>query len=273
MSRRLRRVTRPIRHALAYAGLRTVVAALRCLPTKVALRTGELLGRAAGLVARRDTRRMRRHLALLPNPPSTSACWADLGRRFAELVCARRLLAEVEVHGEALAAEPRPHGALVATAHLGNWELMAAALAARGHAVHAVAARAQRGPLFRWLDRERAAFGVRTLHPGDSGRRLARLLGQGASVALFVDQATRERSRPIPFLGRPAPTPVTLERLQALTGARVVFAWTFRDGAGRHHVHLEPVEAPTMEFLTARVEALVSAHPTQWVWLHDRWRW
>ncbi len=213
---------------------------------------------------------MRRQLAVLPDPPSVGACWADLGRRVAELANVRRLLGQVVVHGEALSQLERPNGVIVATAHLGNWELMAAALAARGHPVHTVAARPQSGPLFRWLAAERAALGVHTHPPGGGGRALVKILRAGGSAAVFVDLATRERSREVRLFDRPTPMPRTVERLRELTGADVVFAWTHRED-GVHHIHLEAVPDPTLETLAARVEVAVRAWPAQWVWLHDRW--
>ncbi len=266
----LRRATRPLRHGLAFVGLRGLVGLLRLLPLGLSVSLGAAAGRAIGALARGETARMRARLALLDDPPTPGACWADLGRRFVEWTNARRMLDRVRVHGAELAEEPRPRGALVATAHLGNWELMAAALAARGLPVEALAARDRGGPLHAWLARERATLGVRTHSVGGGARAARRILGDGGALALFIDQATHERCRPVPFLGRPAPTPTTLERLRDLSGARVVFAYTLRAADGRHDVFLEAPAEPTLEALTARVEALVRDHPAQWVWLHDR---
>ncbi len=273
MSRRgfLRRKTRPLRHGAAFLVLRVAVAVLRVLPLRLALALGAGFARCVGPVFRRDSRTMRRQLTVLADPPPVGDCWADLGRRVVELACARRLLADVRIHGEGLGEADRPCGVLVATVHLGNWELMAAALAARGHAVHAIAALPQTGPLFRWLGAERAALGVHTHPPGGGAREAVRILRDGGAVALFVDLATRERSCEVTLFGRPTRMPRTLERLREMTGADVVFAWTFRDAQGRHHVHLEAVDDPSPAALAARVEAVVQAHSLQWVWLHDRW--
>lgn len=284
----LRRLTRPARHAVAFGGLRLLVGALRRLPVDTALAAGETLGRFIGRFARAERRRLMARLAhALPEPPSPDACFADLGRRFAEFACADRLLDRVELAAEDVArfeaARALGRGVLVATAHLGNWELLAAALAARGHPVHAIAARARRGPLHRWLARHRAALGVVVHAPGSEGRAevaravvaravVARLRG-GEAVAIFVDQATAERGRPVPFFGRPAPTPVTFERLLARTGAAPLLVWSARGPDGRHRIRVEALDAgPPLDAVTARIEALVRAHPAQWVWLHDRWR-
>lgn len=164
------------------------------------------------------------------------------------------------------AAQAGGRGVLVATAHLGNWELMAAALARRVDFA-AIAAAPKRSPLIRWLAAERAALGVTTLSVGDA-RAALRRLRSGGVVALFIDQRTRERSRPIPFLGRPAPTPITFERLAAASDAATLLVWTARvDGV--HRIFARPVT--DLDDATAHLEAAVRAHPTQWIWLHDRW--
>lgn len=267
----LRRTSRPLRHALAYGLLRALVGLLRLQPLSVSLALGACLGRLIGLFARRDSRRMRAQLAVLPAPPTVSACWADLGRRFAELACARRILSRFELPPEDAArlgaALDSGRGVLVATSHLGNWELLGAALAARGYDVVAVAARPKASPLHRWLDRERRALGVRALAPGGGARAARRHLAGGGAVALFVDQHTGERGRPIDFFGRPAPTPGTYERLLATAGAVPLLVW-----CARYTIRVEAV--PTgdpLAWLTARLEQLIAADPARWVWLHPRW--
>lgn len=143
---------------------------------------------------------------------------------------------------------------------------MAAALA-QHITFSAIAAGPKNSPLIRWLAAERAALGVRTLSIGQA-RTAVRRLQAGETVAVFIDQRTRERSRPIPFLGRPAPTPLTFERLAALSGAPTLLVWTARiDGVHRifaAHIH-------SLEDAMQRLEVAVRAHPTQWIWLHDRW--
>lgn len=274
MSRSLRARTRPLRHGLAALALRALFGALRRLPIDAARRVGAGLGRFIGLLARGERRRMTARLRrALPDPPPVGDCWASLGRRAVELALADRLLDRVEIPPAARAAfdaaRADGRGVLVATAHLGNWELMAAALAARGFPVHAIAARRQSGPLHAWLAAWRARLGVTVHPPGGGARAVIARLREGGVAAVFVDQATAERSRPIRFFGRPAPTPLTFERLRALTGAAPLFVACLPAGRG-YRVIAEPIAG--LDALTARIEALVRAHPAEWVWLHDRWR-
>lgn len=226
---------------------------LRLLPRQLSAACGAGFGRIIGLFQ-----------------PGHSACWADLGRRAAELACARKWVEHVVIDPTAWAlfeaAQAQGKGVLVATAHLGNWELMAAALARRVDFA-AIAAAPKPSPLIRWLAATRAALGVRTLTVGQARQAVARLQAGGV-VAVFIDQRTRERSRPIMFMGRPAPTPLTFERLADLSGAPTLLAWTARS-EGTHHIFAEEIQG--LEDATAKLEIAIRAHPTQWIWLHDRW--
>ncbi len=274
----IRRLTRPARHGLAAVALRLLFGLLRLLPVTTARRLGAALGRGIGLVARRERRAMADRLgqALGSHAPPVGACWASLGRRAVEFALADRMLDRVTLAPEAVAtfaaARAEGRGVLLATAHLGNWELMAAALAARGFAVHAVAAAPRSGPLHRWLAAHRARLGVSVIAPGGGARTLVERLRAGQAAALFVDQATGRRCRDLPVFGRPAPTPTTFPRLLALTGARPLFIHAERRGTG-YQVVLEPVVgADPLAAVTARIEAAVRRDPAEWVWLHDRWR-
>ncbi len=268
LGRALRVRSRPLRHTLAFLGLRGLVALLRRLPLNLSLSLGAGFGRVCGFIDRRGSAHTRRNLARLEDAPSPGSCWADLGRRAAEFANARRMLERVDLVDPVPTEWPR--GVVVATLHLGNWELLGAALAAEGLPVHSAAAAPKASPLHRWLDEERRALGVHTHPPGGGARAARSILAEGGGFALFVDQATRERGRPVPFFGEAAHTPETVERLLALSCAELRLAWSRRDAEGRHRVHFEAIE-PTLEALTARAEALIRQHPEQWVWLHPRW--
>ncbi len=272
----LRRWSRPLRHRLAYGALRLLIALFRLLPLKLSLALGALLGRGLGRLVLKDRRRMRLQLGLLNDPPSPGACFADLGRRFAELACAARLLPYFYLEREererldALLAQPR--GCLFLTAHLGNWELLAAALASWGYEVHSIAARQKEGPLYRWLAQERARLGVQLYLPGGGAEASLRRLRGGGSLGIFIDQATQERSCMIPFLGYPAPTPLTAQWLQESTGSAAALIWALRDSDGRYKLQLKILpEEGLLEAATAHLEQLVRSQPQQWIWLHPRW--
>lgn len=212
----------------------------------------------------------------VPEAPSTRAIWSDLGCRAAEFLVADRFLDEVVLASGSRERYERVRalgqGVLVATAHLGHWELMAAALAHQGVPVTSIAARPKPGPLGELLLEHRTSLGITTLSPGYGARESVRRLKQGETVGLFVDQATAEKSRSIPFLGRDAPTPLTFERLLELSGAVPLFIWNHRNELGQYVIHVENVPTEdSLRWLTQRLETLVRTYPEQWVWLHRRW--
>jgi KDO2-lipid IV(A) lauroyltransferase len=270
----LRRLTRPLRHGAAYVALRLLTAGLRRLPIDRALALGERAGVFLSRFAPRDRARTIAQLEHAGLEVDPAACWSDLGRRAVEVALADRMLARVDVEPTGLAqlraAIESGWGVVVATCHLGNWELMAGALAREGVDVHTLAARRGSGPLHAWLGRIRRRLRVRVHHPGGGARTAARHLKRGGALAVFVDQNTGERGRAVPFFGHAAPTPATYERMQRISAATTLFAWNVRGPDGRYTVRIEAVPA-TLESVTLRVEARVRAHPTQWVWLHDRW--
>jgi KDO2-lipid IV(A) lauroyltransferase len=269
--RRLRTWTRPLRHGLAYAVLRGVVAALGWLPLSGARALGAGLGRVVGRLAVRPRSTAVRGFEVVGASARVGDHFADLGRRFVEVARggdALPLLTVPDALREALRARP----VLVLTAHHGNWELLGAALAAAGVEVHSVAARVGRGPLHRWLTRHRAAAGMVVHPPGGGARTALTRLRAGHPVAIFFDLDTREKARTVEFLGRPTRFSRTAERLLAASGATAVRAWTRLGPDGRYTLDWAPlVSADPLAEAAAALEAQVRADPTQWVWLVDRW--
>lgn len=179
---------------------------------------------------------------------------------------------------EALATR---RGVLYLTGHLGHWELMAWALAARGLPVSAVG-RSSYHPgitdLVAWLRRSAGVDAILRDDP-DLPRRLLGALSRGRIVGLFVDQSTSLPSRSAPFLGRPAPTIEAPARLALRHRGGVVFGSCHEMRGGRLCIEIERVSLPdgtdldaALEVINGHVERAVRAFPDQWVWMHERWK-
>lgn len=214
------------------------------------------------------------------------------GRRRAEL------LARVEVEGlEQIAAAARrtpSRGVLVVTAHLGNWELACAKVAALGFPVSVVYRELRQPALDRALLRLRARAGsepggvpVEQIKMGRAGLPVLRALEAGRNVLVLLDQnARREEGVFVPFFGRLACTRSGPVALAALRGHPIVPAFIHREADGRSHrieiqpaLALEPGAAEDDEVLrrnvaqvTAAIEQAIRAWPGQWTWTHRRWR-
>lgn len=255
----------------------------------------DALGQALGWMwyrlvpIRRGVARANVAAALGRSPAETEAVVAGmyrhLGRSFVELLRFTRRPAPVRVEGRehldaALAAG---RGALVLTAHLGNWELLVRAGMAVDRPVSVVTKRLRAG----WAEAAWRALrrgGPALLPAGASARAVVAALGRGEVVGYVLDQHSPEKQAVrAPFFGRMAATSGDLVRLARLTGAAVVPVFTER-GEGEHVVRIAPavgfawsddkradVEAGTRACL-AVVEAAIAARPDQWLWIHRRWK-
>ncbi|MFO7608199.1 MAG: lysophospholipid acyltransferase family protein [Candidatus Krumholzibacteriia bacterium] len=215
------------------------------------------------------------------------AVYDHLGRTAAEVFCAdpRRLAAAVRVEpswqvlDEAMAAG---RGVIVATGHLGNFELGGRVLAARYPLLDVV--KPQRNPAFdRDLDALRNRHGIATVPSGRAGRAVLAHLRRGGMVSLLVDQDAGAAGLRLDFLGRPASTWPGAARFALRRGCPVVPVAIVREGAG-HVLRVgqaiavapgpaDPVRvAALMRRISAGVEAFVGRHPEQWFWVHRRWK-
>src|SRR5437867_2440309 len=177
------------------------------------------------------------------------------------------------------------HGrALVLTAHLGNWELLAAAHRLAGYPLSIVVRPLDSASLNMLAGRLRRKSGVELIDKRGALRPVLRALAAGRMVAILLDQnAARHEGVFVPFFGRTASTSKSLAVLAVRTRTPVVPIFIRREG--RHHrvtIHppLDPpavndVERAVVELTmrcTAAIEAAISEVPEQWLWAHNRWR-
>lgn len=195
----------------------------------------------------------------------------------------RRLcrLERMEYVEEGLAAG---RGALVVSAHYGNWELLAARAVADGIPLNVVAREADDAAMNSLVNGIREECGYRVISRQSAPRRVLEALRRNEVVVMLMDQNTISGGAFVPFFHRPAAT-VTGPAVFALrTGAAVIPAFVTRQPDDTHVGRCEPPVAPTrtgdraedIRALTARLTAVIEtqirADPTQWFWIHDRWR-
>lgn len=220
------------------------------------------------------------------------AAYRHLGREAAMMMRLSRMTpdeirARTDVVGwdDFQAALGEGRGAILVTGHFGNWEIAAAAVAARGVPIAAIV-RAQGNRLFdAHLNGVRRRLGVETIYQKDAPRQVPRVLRRGGVVGIVGDQDARRAGVFVPFFGRPAST----HRGPALFALRLdapVFAATARRLEGptaRYEVRGEMVPVQRtgdldadVQQLTAelaqRLEASVRRAPEQYFWFHKRWK-
>jgi len=176
-------------------------------------------------------------------------------------------------------------GVLLVTGHYGNWEIAAAAVAARGVPIAAIVRRQGNRMVDERLQGLRRNLGVETIYQGQAPARVPRILRANGVVGIVGDQDARRSGVFVPFFGRPAST----HRGPALFALRLgapVFACIARRLPGsdpRYEVAGERVQFnPTGELdadvhaltaeLAMRLEKQVRVAPEQYFWFHKRWK-
>jgi KDO2-lipid IV(A) lauroyltransferase len=289
-----------VRDALEYLLIRSIITPTTWMPRRTALRVGAALGDFVYHAVRIRRRVVEQNLAATLGQTTEPRelrriardVYRQLGRTLIEWARNDRLTAgemaelvtfyDVEHAEQALALG---RGALLVTAHFGNWELMGAAWCARGHTLSFVA-KPQRNPLVdRYLNRSRQRVAAGLVLTGGLGlREILRRLRQGESIGILSDQDAGPSGVFLDFLGRTASVQPGAALFAIRTGAPIVQAYDVRDEHGRHHVHFQPPlfpdtqaeESQEIERLLREVvsglERMVRRHPDHWYWVHRRWK-
>ena len=201
-------------------------------------------------------------------------------------VIMRRMADYVEIEGAEYmkAVLSQGKGAVFATAHTGNWELMGGALALAGFPLIGVAMRQRDAAMDRFINEYRRLVGMHIIYKNDV-REMFRMMKEGWVVGLLADQDTsRHDGIVLDFFGKPTncvPGPAAMARS---AGIGIVPGYITRKEDGTHKIIFHaPVEVPrtkdkradirTAEQAVNRVlEQHIREHPEEWFWLHDRWK-
>lgn len=214
----------------------------------------------------------------------------NLGHSFADLLIAqsittkeqldRMLTVEGAEHLER--AVQKGNGAIVLTCHLSAFELTGVYCALR-YPTYIVGARIGDERLNHLLLQSRERLGAINIYTGEANLKLFRALKQGAILGLLIDQDIASKSVFVDFFGRPASTPIGPALLAQRTGAACIAMAIRRTSSGLHlkivpEIEIDRTGDTEADLLTNTrrfseiTEAFIREAPTQWVWMHRRWR-
>ncbi len=178
------------------------------------------------------------------------------------------------------AAKSGGRGLLVATAHLGNWELSAFAHAFLTEPMN-IMVRPLDNPLIDSLvERYRSASGNHLIMKRDAVRGVLKALKNNEAVGILIDQNTvAAEGTFVPFFGKLACAGTAFVKFAYHSGAPVIPGFAFYDAKTRHYtIRFYPKVDLSGDLAedTARVhkafEEIIRAHPDQWMWIHRRWK-
>lgn len=178
------------------------------------------------------------------------------------------------------AAKRSGKGVLVATAHLGNWELSAFTHAWMTEPMH-VMVRPLDNPLIDDLvERRRALSGNHLIYKKDAARSVLKALRNNEAVGILIDQnASPAEGVFINFFGTLACANASFVKFAYHSGAKVIPGFAFWIEEKRSYVLRFYPEIPMTGDVTADtqsihsfLEQVIRRYPDQWMWIHRRWK-
>lgn len=294
-----RKFRKSIKYDLLYGLVRTLIFLSTLPPRRLWLSFCGGLGLLAHALSRKTRALVRKHLSIAFPERSDRAIrslaretFRMLGKNGGEILRASRISTLEQLDRVLVthdyenfeAANRKGTGVIFLTCHLGAFDLQVTNMALRGLRPNIIGTPLKDPRLNDLLWNYRNKHGAVAIERGRETFRMIKVLKSGGSVALLIDQDTKVKSVFVDFFGRKASTPVGATVLAMKTGAALVPTYVYLGEDGMQHMHILPeVEMRVTgdeeedvvyntQVLTTMIEGWIRKHPTQWVWMHERWK-
>lgn len=289
---------RKLKHFLEYIGIRVLSIVARRLPLRGARWWGRMLGRFAFSLVRirrnvtvANLKRAFPHLDTHASIHLARAVYEHFGMFLLEYLRMPRyakrdylaMFAQVENVHLLDAALQAGKGAILLTAHFGNWEYLGAWLGARGYPVLVMAQEQSNPYVSEFVRAARERVGMRVIPRGKALRRYLQTLREGNFVVMLADQDAGRSGVFLEFAGTPASTPTGPARFHLRTGAPLFLLMCYRDADANLQICVEQLEFESagdnatterriMQAYNQGVGKWIERSPEQWLWMHKRWK-
>jgi len=174
-------------------------------------------------------------------------------------------------------------GVVLVSGHLGNWELMAGALATAGYPVSMYVGGQTNALVDGVMNAVRRSMGSETIGRGNV-RGLLKALRNKRVVALLADQHEHTKRWYVRFFGQPVSAVSGPAQMLRRSDAVLVFGACLRVGTFRYRTQFRVLPLPPQaeneetdvlnvtQVLFDALEETVKAFPEQYFWLHRRFR-
>ena len=177
-------------------------------------------------------------------------------------------------------AVARRRGVLVATAHLGNWELSAFAHAWMTGPMNIVVRPLDNPKVDALVEQRRAMSGNNIIAKREAARGILRALERGEAVGILIDQnTTPDEGVFIDCFGTNACAGTAFVKFAHHTGAAVVPGFALWEEKEHRYVLRFYPEVPMTgnvpedtQRVHSALESVIRQYPDQWLWIHRRWK-
>jgi len=286
---------------LVYCCLRTITAIARSLHPDTSYKAARFLGDIFYALSSRHRHRSIEHLRRsFPDWPESKCRYVArrsmhnmmyLGVEFMftpRLVTIDRWRKHVKLVGMEDALElllKKEKGLIFLTGHYGNWEIVGYTMAVLGFPITAIARKLDNPYLNRYIMEIREKRGLSILDKKGAADRIPQILCEKESVGFIADQDAGKKGLFVDFFGRKASTYKSIALLAIIHEVPIIVGYGTRLGDGfNFEIGVERYIYPdewknkkdprmyiTCEY-TKAMENLVRKTPSQYLWVHRRWK-
>jgi len=218
----------------------------------------------------------------------------QLGEIFIEVLLFPKLKDEMQSHVKVIglehltnyinSADRQGRGAVIATSHSDNWELMGGAFAQNGIPLVGVAKQQRSQGADKFMNEYRTLIGMHITYK-QGVREMYKMLDEGHFIGLIMDQDVGKRDGTIVKFFDRATTYVTgAAAMSRLRKVPIFPAFMHRNLDHTHTLEIFPPlfseqtqdKRKDIQQMTQKLATLIEQHikkyPEEWFWLHDRWK-
>jgi KDO2-lipid IV(A) lauroyltransferase len=290
----------PVRDWLLYAGMRVLITFLSMFPVEANLNTACFLGRMLWKFYNRGRNRALDNLRA--SFPGKSEKWYEyVGRRSFEQIAMlamdilftprivkpynwRQIARFIKIENPKNMMLDRK-GLIMVTGHYGNFEIMGYLMASFGLKIYSIARPLDNKYINNYLVGVRQNTGQKIIDKKGASEMMESIAAEGYTLGFIADQDAGKKGIFVDFFGRKASTYKSIGLLAMTYNMPVVIGCTRRVG-NRFFFEVEcariimpsewenkenPLEWITAEY-TKAIEDCIRKDPTQYWWLHRRWK-
>lgn len=292
---------RQIKNDIIYLLIKALIFILESLPRNAALRIAGMMGEIAAIIDIKERKLAEENLRRVYGDKWSDVkirlvareCFVKMALNAADLIQSRNWtpddlgkLVDVEGIEHFDKAFERGKGAVAMGGHIGNFELLATWLAAvKKIPLSVIGRKLYDDRLDQLVVQNRQRFGIENIPTDAPAKAVFSALKAGRMLGVLIDlDSSKIAGEFVPFFGIPARTasgPIVIGRR---TASPVVPMAMFRIEGDRFNIRILPsIDIPRTENKKPDVlkaltqcnralEELINLDPTQWAWIHDRWK-
>ena len=216
--------------------------------------------------------------------------WNNIGRNTGELIFASKLNPYLDkkkfsIIGKKYLEDLKKNksGAILFSAHIGNWEICPLIITRRGERVTSIYRHANNPITEKIIQRLRKGICLYAPKGPKGANTLFKVLRQKKYAAILADQKLNE-GESIKFLGHPAKTATAIAELSIRLSVPIIPVHVERiKGVKFKYIVEKPIKIDSKEMnhddkvkmillkINNKIEKWILKNPEQWLWIHNRW--